>query len=66
MNKPFQRVCRTYAAAEVELFVILAALGPLYVTKISILGVVRVLHVFRQFIIIIIIIVIIAVVIAYY
>ena len=46
---------------------ILAALGPLYVTEISILGAVRDLHVFRQFIIIIIIIiVIVAVVIAYY
>ena len=42
---------------------ILAAFGPLYVTESSILGAVRILHVFRRFIIIIIIIVIIVVVI---
>ena len=59
----FRSVCRTYAASEVELFVILAAFGPLYVTESSILGAVRVLHVFRHFIIIFIIIVIIVVVI---
>ena len=39
-----------------------AAFGPLYVTESSILGVVRVLHVFRHFIITIIIIVIIVVI----
>ena len=41
---------------------ILAAFGPLYVTESSILGVVRVLHVFRHFIIIIIIIIIIVII----
>ena len=59
----FRNVCRTYTASELELFVILVAFGPLYVTESSILGAVRVLHVFRHFIIIFIIIVIIVVVI---
>ena len=49
----FRGACRAYAASKVELFVILAAFGPLYVTESSILGAVRILHVFRRFIIII-------------
>ena len=47
--------------SEVELFVILAAFGPLYVTESSILGAVRVLHVFRHFIIIIIVIIVVVI-----
>ena len=59
----FRGTGKTYAASEVELFVILAACGSLYVTESSILGAVGVLNVFRHFMIIIIIIVIIVVVI---
>ena len=59
----FRGVCRAYAASEVDLFVILTAFGPLYVTESSILGAVRVLHVFCHFIIIFVIIVIIVAVI---
>ena len=58
----FRNVCRTYTASELELFVILVAFGPLYVTESSILGGVRVLHVIRHFIIIIMIIVIVVVI----
>ena len=61
-EKAVSEAHRTYAASEVELFVILAAFGLLYVTVSSVLGAVRVLHVFRHFIIIIIIIIIIVVV----
>ena len=57
-EKAVSEAHRTYAASEVELFVILAAFGLLYVTVSSVLGAVRVLHVFRHFIIIIIIIII--------
>ena len=57
-EKAVSEAHRTYAASEVELFVILAAFGLLYVTVSSVLGAVRVLHVFRHFIIIIIIIVV--------
>ena len=52
MNKP----------SEVELIVILAAFGPLYVTESSILGAARVLNVFRHFIIIIIIVIMVVVI----
>ena len=41
---------------------ILATFGPLYVTESSILGAVRVLHVFRHFIIIIIVVIIVVVI----
>ena len=43
-----------HVGLEVELFVILAAFGPLYLTESSVLGAEKVLHVFRYFIIIII------------
>ena len=48
--------------SEVELFVILAAFGPFYVIESSILGGVRVLHLFRHFVIIIIIVIIVVVI----
>ena len=57
----FRGVCRTYAASEVELFVILVALRPLNVTESSIFYAVRVLNVFHHFIIIIIIIVVVVI-----
>ena len=52
----FRDACTTYAASEVEPFVILAAFGPLYVIESSLLSAVRVQRVFRHFIIITIII----------
>ena len=57
-EKAVSEAHRTYAASEVELFVILAAFGLLYVTESSVLGAVRAVLVFRHFIIIIIIIII--------
>ena len=62
-EKAVSEAHRTYAASEVELFVILAAFGLLYVTESSVLGAVRVLHVLRHFIIIIIIIIIVIIII---
>ena len=54
----FRGAYRTHASSEAELFVILAAFGLLYVTESSVLGAVRVLHVFRHFVIIVIFIII--------
>ena len=56
----FRGAYRTQVAFEVELFVILAAFGLLYVTESSVLGAVRAVLVFRHFIIIIIITIIIS------
>ena len=58
----FKGAYRTHASSEVELFVILAAFGLLYVTESSVLGAVRVLHVFRHFVIIVIFIIIITII----
>ena len=56
---------RTNAVSEVKLFVILAAFGLLHATESSVLGAVRILHVFRHFIINIVVVVIIIIIIIF-